>query len=118
MKKIPVSFIVVVVSFGLISQTSFSQDKEPRRTKPQSNSSFEMTGTVTKAGVNICMRVDLEYDLHPNGSDIVHLSDGHRYDLRVLENATKDGKAVQVKGKWITGAECKYVQVASATPVK
>lgn len=107
--------LAIIASLGAANSTSLGKDKEPAA-KTTAGKAFDMTGTVTKYEVGICMQSDVKYDLHPATGTAVHLSDGHRHDLLVLEEATRTGKPVRVEGTEESGPECQYVKVTKATP--
>src|SRR5437588_2567646 len=108
--------LAIIASLGAANSTALGKNKEPAA-KTTAGKAFDMTGTVTKYQVGICMQAGIKYDLHPATGTVVHLSDGHRHDLMVLEEATRSGKPVRVEGKEESAPECQYVKVTKASPV-
>lgn len=108
--------LVLVASLGITSPTLLGKEKEAA-TKTSTGKAFDMTGTVTKYEMGTCMQNGIKYDLHPATGSAVHLSDGHRHDLMVLEEATRTHKPVRVEGTEESGVECQFVKVTRATPV-
>jgi len=108
----------VITFFFATAVISLAAEKDTaKKTQVKTGTAFDMTGTVTKHGVDNCMEGDIKYDLHPASSATVRLSGGHRHDLMVLEEATRNGKLVRVEGTWQTGVrpDCSYVKVNKAT---
>lgn len=118
MVKTFVSYAAVVLVVLGVAVSVTAKEKETKASKTESGTAFDGTGTVTKYTVGICMIKGVKYTLHPKKGDAVHLGDGHKHDLKVLEDATKSGGWVRVEGTWDSGAECKFVKVSKAMPVK
>src|SRR4051812_33700526 len=93
--------VVLVSLSGSVSGKDKDKEKEKETAKSES-APFEMTGTVTKYTVGICMMRGIDYDLHPKKGEAVHLSDGPRGALKVLGDAVKSGGSVHVTGTWMT----------------
>jgi hypothetical protein len=108
--------LAIIASLGIATPALLGKDKESA-TKTTAGKAFDMTGTVTKYEIGTCMQNGIKYDLHPATGPAVHLSDGHRHDLMVLEEATRTHKPVRVEGTEESGVECQYVKVTRATPV-
>ena len=108
----------VIILFFAAAIVALAAEKETaKKTAVKTGTVFDMTGTVTKHGVDNCMEGDIKYDLHPTSGGAVRLSDGHRHDLMVLEEAARNGKPVRVEGTWQAGLrpDCSYVKVNKAT---
>jgi hypothetical protein len=108
--------LALIASSGIATPTLVGKDKETAP-KTAAGKAFDMTGTVTKYEIGTCMQNNIKYDLHPATGSAIHLSDGHRHDLMVLEEATRTHKPVRVEGAEESGVECQYVKVTRATPV-
>jgi hypothetical protein len=108
--------LALIASLGVASPTLLGKDKEAA-TKTTAGKAFDRIGTVTKYEIGTCMQNGIKYDLHPATGPAVHLSDGHRHDLMVLEEATRTHKPVRVEGTEESGVECQYVKVTRAIPV-
>lgn len=115
MKRSLAICLAITVILGVANSTLVAKEKEIAKTAA-TGKKFDMTGTVTKYLVGICMQSGVKYDLHPPSGPAVHLAGGHRHDLMVLEDATKTHKQVRVEGTEETATECKYVNVDKATP--
>jgi hypothetical protein len=108
--------LALIASLGVASPTLLGKDKEAAP-KTTAGKAFDMTGTVTKYEIGTCMQNGIKYDLHSISGPAIHLADGPRHVLMVLEEATRTHKPVRVEGTEESGVECQYVKVTKATPV-
>lgn len=114
--KTLVAGLALIAILSIATPTLIAKDKEAAA-KTTAGKAFDMTGTVTKYETGFCMQNGVKYDLHPATGPAIHLSDGHRHDLMVLEEATRSHKPVRVEGTEESGVECQFVKVNRATPV-
>jgi len=116
MKKAFFPITVAIISLGVFGTPGFGKEKSAD-TKTASGKKFDMTGTVTKYEIGICMQSGIKYDLHPATGSAVHLSPTSKNDEKVLGDAVSSHKPVRVEGTEESGVECKYVKVTKSTPV-
>jgi hypothetical protein len=116
MKKTYFLVTAAIISLAFAGSLGFGKEKSTD-TKTTSGKKFDMTGTVTKYEVGICMQLGIKYDLHPATGAAVHLMPVNKHDINVLEDATKSHAPVRVEGTEESGVECQYVKVTKATPV-
>jgi len=109
------SITVAIISLALVDSAAFGKEKQAD-TKTTSGKKFDMTGTVTKYEVGICMQSGIKYDLHPATGAAVHLAPTSKHDEKVLGDAVTSHKPVRVEGTEESGVECKYVKVTKSTP--
>ena len=110
----------------LAALTLFTADwasaKEPsEKDSAKQGEPFDMTGTVTKHGVDPCMEGNVQFDLHPpSPAKAVWLSPSSRHDIKVLGDAAKNGGRVHVVGTKKQGLrpDCAYVQTSKCEPAK
>jgi hypothetical protein len=117
------SITSVVIALIAVVFIGPSAAAEKQKAGTESEFPFDQVGTVTKHGVDRCM-VGVNYDLHstakPPAMKTLHwLAAVSKSDKAVLDQASKDGSLVRAKGTMmINTAQCKWVAVSSATPVK
>lgn len=121
MKRKTTVKILLLTSFALLAAGSaVAADTNKDKPAPPGKS-FNMTGTVTKHGIDDCMEGNVTHDLHPGSSTkTVRLSAKSKQDLAVLDKAAKSGGRVRVIGKKFPGLrpECEYVKTSKCVPLK
>jgi len=119
-RKTTTKILLLLTSFALLA--GLANAAEPQKDKPaKPGKPFNMTGTVTKHGVDTCMEGKVTHDLHPPASEkTVRLSAKSKHDLTVLNKAAKSGGRVRVIGTKLPGLrpECAYVETSKCVPLK
>jgi len=116
-----IAFAVVALITNLFIETSEAAERQ--KSSAEGRLAFNQVGTVTKHGFDRCM-VGVNYELYSTVKAPMHktmhwLVAASESDKAVLDKASKDGGLVQVKGTMmVKTAQCKWVAVSSATPVK
>jgi hypothetical protein len=106
-----VLFAITMAATGSAAQKS--------KQSPQDEFPFEQVGTVTKHGVDTCMK-GINYDLHAADQKKTYwLTAVSKSDKATLDEASKDGSWVQVKGTMMISVEhCHWIAVSSVTAIK
>ena len=115
-KIVAFALIVIAAAGSLAAGQKSAQQQNP---SPGDEFPFNVVGTVTKHGPDICM-VGINYVLTSvDDKSKDSLAASSKADKDLLEKASKDGGWVRVKGTMMISVEhCKWVKVSSVTPVK
>jgi hypothetical protein len=114
--------VAALLLFGAADTLDAAQHKTPQSTT-ENEFPFEAQGKVSKHGYDKCMS-SINYDLRsdvkaPLLPKLYWLAAVAKSDKAALEQASKDGSLILVKGTMMTNVEgCTWISVSSVTPVK
>jgi len=121
MKKIIVGFFAVAVGGALSMadvQGAQAKSKESKAQTEAKGEHFDMSGTVKKLEMDLCMVTGLRYWLHPTKGEDVRLKPTSKHDSQMLDNAAKNNSSVHVTGTWDQAVECRYVRISKVEKSK
>jgi len=119
MKNILIGLIAAdfCVTLG-VAELQGAQAKSKESKEPAKGDSFDMSGTVKKVEMDICMVTGLHYWLHPKKGEDVRLYPTSKHDSHVLDDAAKNNSSVHVSGTWDEAVQCHYVRISRVSKIK
>jgi len=108
---------VFCVTLG-VAELQGAQAKSKESKEPAKGDSFDMSGTVKKVEMDICMVTGLHYWLHPKKGEDVRLYPTSKHDSQVLGDAAKNNSSVHVSGTWDEAVQCHYVRISRVSKIK
>ena len=121
MKNILIGLIVVTFGGALTIANlpgAEAKSKESKQRAGAKGEHFDMTGTVKKNEIDLCMVTGLRYWLHPKKGEDIRLKPTSKHDSQVLDAAAKNNSSVHVSGTWEQAVECRYVQISKVEKIK
>jgi len=119
MKNILIGLIAAVFCVTLgVAELQGAQAKSKESKEPAKGDSFDMSGTVKKVEMDICMVTGLHYWLHPKKGEDVRLYPTSKHDSHVLDDAAKNNSSVHVSGTWDEAVQCHYVRISRVSKIK
>ena len=119
MKNILIGLIAAVFGVTLgMADLQGAQAKSKQSKEPAKGEHFDMSGTVKKVEMDICMVTGLHYWLHPKKGEDVRLYPTTKHDSQVLDDAAKNNSSVHVTGTWDESVQCHYVRISRVGKLK
>ena len=119
MKNILIGLIAAVFCVTLgVAELQGAQAKSKESKEPAKGDSFDMSGTVKKVEMDICMVTGLHYWLHPKKGEDVRLYPTSKHHSHVLDDAAKNNSSVHVSGTWDEAVQCHYVRISRVSKIK